>query len=183
MAGRGPKPAFRGVRPLRRGFLRAQDGSTAIEFAFVVFPFCLMVFAILEVALVFTVNSVLENAAIETGRLVRTGQASAASMGATQFKEQVCARMSIFAGDCEDRTTIDVRVIPQFDAVPPDPTDGGAFDPSGLTYANGLPGDLILVRVWYKHKLVTRFLDNGLKRMPDGTTLLMATTAFRNEPP
>jgi Flp pilus assembly protein TadG len=182
MTGRAPGPVGRGRR-LRRGFLRAQDGSTAVEFAFVVFPFCFMVFSILEVALIFTVNSVLENATIETGRLVRTGQASAANMGAVEFKNRLCSRMSIFAGDCAERASIDVRVIPQFDAEPPDPTNGGEFDPSGLTYANGLPGDLILVRVWYKHPLVTAFLAQGLSRLPDGTTLLMATTAFRNEPP
>lgn len=182
MAGGRSWPGARARNRLRR-FARAEDGSVAVEFAFVVFPFFFMVFAILEVALIFTVNSVLENATIETGRLVRTGQASAANMGAVEFKNRLCARMSIFAGECDTRATIDVRVIPQFDAVPPDPTSGGEFDPSGLTYANGLPGDLILVRVWYKHPLITAFLAQGLSRMPDGTTLLMSTTAFRNEPP
>lgn len=181
MAGRRPWPGARGRGALRR-FLRAQDGSTLVEFAFVIFPFFFMVFAILEVALIFTVNSVLENATIETGRLVRTGQASAVNMGAVEFKNRLCARMSIFADECQSRASIDVRVIPQFDAVPPDPTAGGEFDPSGLTYANGLPGDLILVRVWYKHPLVTAFLAQSLSRLPDGTTLLMSTTAFRNEP-
>ena len=38
-----------------------------------------MLFAVLEMALIFTVDSVLDNAAVETGRLVRTGQATAAS--------------------------------------------------------------------------------------------------------
>lgn len=148
----------------------------------VVLPFCIMIFAILEVALIFTLDSVLENAAIETGRLVRTGQASAQGMTADQFKTQLCNRMSIFSGDCPTKATIDVRVIPQFQTTPPDPMSGGSFDASGLTYANGNPGDLILVRVWYRHPLLTTFLSQGLSRMNDGAAILTATTAFRNEP-
>ena len=166
----------------RRGLWRADDGATAVEFGMVAFPFFFMMFAILELALVFVLDSVLENAAIETGRLIRTGQASAQNMTAEQFKTSLCSRMSIFSGDCEDRADVDVRVIPQFDIDPPDPMADGTFDESSLTYANGAPGDLILVRVWYRHPLVTPFLAQGLSRLGDGTARLTATTAFRNEP-
>jgi hypothetical protein len=73
-------------------------------------------------------------------------------------------------------------VIPQFATIPPDPMDGGAFDDGVLTYSNGAPGDLILVRVWYRHPLITTFLSQGLSRLDDGTAMLTAATAFRNEP-
>ncbi|WP_298745751.1 TadE/TadG family type IV pilus assembly protein [uncultured Brevundimonas sp.] len=162
--------------------MRNRDGSAAVEFALVALPFCFMIFAVLEVALIFTLDSVLENAAIDTGRLVRTGQASAQGMTATEFKAQLCSRMSIFSGDCPARASIDVRVIPQFDTTPPDPLAGEGFDPSSLTYANGNPGDLILVRVWYQHPLLTTFLSQGLSQIGDRTAVLTATTAFRNEP-
>ena len=56
------------------------------------------------------------------------------------------------------------------------------FDPSGLTYANFNPGDLVLVRVWYQHPLLTTFLSQGLSHVGDRTAMLSATTAFRNEP-
>lgn len=179
MAGLRSWPSAR-VRRRLRLFLRADDGSTAVEFAFVIFPFFFMIFAILELALIFTVNSVLENATIETGRLVRTGQASATNMGAAEFKNRLCARMSVFAAQCAQRATIDVREIPQFADAPTTGADDGGFVP---TYSNGQPGSLIVVRVWYQHPLITAFLAQGLSRRPDGTTLLMATTAFRNEPP
>jgi Flp pilus assembly protein TadG len=174
----------RGKRVLarRRSLLRAEEGSTAVEFGMVALPFCLMMFAILELGLVFVTDSVLENATIETGRLIRTGQASAQNMTAEQFKEALCSRMSIFSGDCPSRANIDVRVIPQFNVSPPDPMAGGAFDDSGLTYANGDPGSLILVRVWYRQPLLTTFMAQGLSRLDDGTVRLTATTAFRNEP-
>lgn len=167
---------------LSRSLLRDTGGSAAVEFGMVALPFMLMVFAILEIGLVFVTDSILENATITTGRLVRTGQASALGMTSETFKASLCSRMSIFSSDCASRAQIDVRVIPQFATVPPDPMDGGAFDEGALTYSNGAPGDLILVRVWYRHTLITTFLSQGLSRLNDGTAMLTAATAFRNEP-
>ena len=165
-----------------RRLLRAREGSAAVEFGMVALPFTLMMFAILELGMVFVTDSVLENATIETGRLVRTGQATAQGMTAAQFKTSLCSRMSIFAGDCATRATVDVREIPQFATTPPDPTASGTFSTAALTYTNGDPGDLILVRVWYRQPLLTTFMAQGLSRLNDGATLLTATTAFRNEP-
>lgn len=177
-----PRPEKR-IRPgLARRLIRATDGSAAVEFGMVALPFVLMMFAILEIGLVFVTDSVLENATIETGRLVRTGQASAQSMTAATFKTSLCGRMNIFAADCASRATVDVRVIPQFATVPPDPMATGTFDNGVLTYSNGVPGDLVLVRVWYRQPLLTTFLAQGLSRMNDGAAMLTATTAFRNEP-
>lgn len=170
----------------RAGFVRrlmqARDGAAAVEFGMVALPFCLMLFAILELGLVFVTDSVLENATIETGRLVRTGQAGTQGMTAEQFKTSLCSRMSIFASDCATRATVDVREIPQFATTPPDPMAGGTFSTAALTYTNGDPGDLILVRVWYRQPLLTTFMAQGLSRMNDGAAMLTATTAFRNEP-
>lgn len=173
-----PRSPFR----RRRGFWRDRDGSAAVEFGMVALPFCMMIFAVLELGLVFVLDSVLENATIETGRLVRTGQATAQGMTAATFKTQLCSRMSTFQADCASRATVDVRVIPQFATTPPDPMSGGVFNADSLTYSNGAPGSLMLVRVWYRQPLLTTFLAQGLSRLNDGTTILTATTAFRNEP-
>ena len=149
----------------------------------VALPFFLMMFALLELGMVFVVDSVLANATFESGRLIRTGQASAASMTPQQFRTDLCSRMSVFSADCEARINIDVRVIPSFTTAPPDPMqDGVIFDESKLTFNYGTYGDLILVRVWYKQPLVTTFLGQGLSRLNDGSARLMSTTAFRNEP-
>lgn len=170
-------------RPTLKGFGRRREGSAAVEFAMVAVPFTLMIFAVLELAFVFVLDSMLENAVIETGRLVRTGQADAAGYTTTTFKTAVCNRMSIFGGDCASKLTVDVRVIPQFtNPNPPDPLAGGAMSTASLTYSNGQPGSLMLVRGWYKHTLFTPFLQSGLSRLGDGNAYLLATTAFRNEP-
>ena len=183
MARHSPKAlSRRRSRKFAARFLRARDGSAAVEFGMLALPFIFMIFAILELGLVFVIDSVLENAAIETGRLVRTGQASASGMTREQFKTSLCSRMSIFSADCATRATVDVRRIPQFANIPPDPLAGGTFDTGSLTYSNGAPGDLMVVRVWYRQPLLTTFLAQALSRLNDGAAMLTVTTAFRNEP-
>lgn len=149
----------------------------------VALPFFFLMFSVLELALVFVIDSVLENAAIETGRLVRTGQAAEKNFTAATFKTSLCGRMSIFASDCPSKVTVDVRVIPQFkNPTVPDPLSGKAFDPTVTLYDGGKPGDIVLVRAWYRHTLLTPFLAQGLSRLNDGAAVLTSTTAFRNEP-
>lgn len=170
---------------LRRGFWRARDGAAAVEFALVALPFMFMLFAILEIALIFTIDSVLDNATVETGRLVRTGQASAMSMTtADQFKEELCDRMIIFEGPCLDpgTTAIDVRIIPQFDVDLDNPAADGEFAAGETQFTPGGPGNLILVRVWYKQPIITAFLAPGSQELLSGKRILASTTAFRNEP-
>ena len=174
-----------GMRRLARlrSLGRRREGSTAVEFAMVALPFAIMMFSIIEIAFVFVLDSTLENAVIETGRRVRTGQASAAGYTVDTFKSSVCGKMSIFSTGCSARLTVDVRVIPQFNnPTLPDPMSGSSFNASGLTYNNGQPGDLMLVRAWYKHTLFTPFLRQGLARLGGDDAYLTAATAFRTEP-
>jgi len=161
-----------------------RQGASAVEFAMVAAPFFFMLFAILELGMVFVTDSVLENAMMETGRLVRTGRADVETIDEAEFKEELCGRMSVFAADCADRANIDVREIPQFrDPTLPDPLeDGETFDESKLDYDIGDPGSLMLVRVWYEQPLITPFLSKSLSELDDRTMLMTVTTAFRNEP-
>jgi hypothetical protein len=172
-----------------KGSLRDRSrrkGSTAVEFAMVLLPFSFMMFAILELGLVFVVDSSLSNATMESGRLIRTGQARAANMTPEQFRDDLCGRMSAFATDCDERIRIDVRVIPAFGAPVPDPMqDGVSFNESQIDFDYGTFGSPVLVRVWYKQPLMTTFLSQGLSRLSTEprSARLMAATAFRNEPP
>ena len=162
---------------------RARKGSAAVEFAIVALPFFFMMFSVLELALVFVLDSVMENATIETGRLVRTGQADAQNFNANTFRTSLCSRMSIFSSGCTSKVTIDVRRIPQFtNPNVPDPLGGASFNANAAAYDGGNPGDIMLVRAWYQHTLLTPFLAQGLSKLNDGKAYLTATTAFRNEP-
>ena len=169
-------------RPRRRR--GAREGSAAVEFALVAFPFFFMLFAIMEIGVVFVTDAVLDNAVLDAGRLVRTGQAANSNMTAAQFKTALCGKMSVFSPGCDERTTVDVRVIPQFrDPTLPDPmSNGSSFDTSELTYTSGQPGSLVLIRAWYRQPLFTPFLSQALSRLGDGTIMMTATATFRNEP-
>lgn len=171
-----------GQIPRRRSRPR-REGAAALEFALVATPFFFLIFAIMELALVFVLDSVLENATLNASRLVRTGQVDQANISAGAFRTALCGQMSVLAVNCEGRTNIDVRVIPQFrNQVPPDPLAGGNLDPNVLTYLPGQPGDLVLVRVWYSQPLATPFLSQAVSRLNSGDAVLTAATAFRNEP-
>ncbi|MBU1325655.1 MAG: pilus assembly protein [Alphaproteobacteria bacterium] len=161
---------------------RPREGAAAVEFGMIALPFLFMLFAIAEIAFVFVLDSVLENAVIETGRLIRTGQASAQGFTADNFKSRMCDRMTVFASGCLGKVHVDVRVVGSYtNPTLPDPMQGGAFSATGLTYQNGAPGNLILARAWYRHTLFTPFLAQGLAR-GGADSWLMASTAFQNEP-
>ncbi len=163
-----------------RKFGKATRGTAAVEFALVAAPFFLLLGAIMELAMVFTLDSVLEAATMETGRMIRTGEADAQGFDAARFKDEVCSRMSVWSGDCQARATVDVRVIGSFNTELPAPSK-----PEDLKdcYNGGGPGSLVLARVWYRQPVITPLLDQAVSRIDDQrTALLQATTAFKNEP-
>jgi len=175
----GSRSRLRGLKRFRRD----QGGATAIEFAFVAAPFFFMMFALIELGVLFVMDVTLETAVSQTGRLVRTGQAHDRAMSVSQFRQEVCARMGVFESQCTDRLLVDVRVIPRFTGqTPPDPVDeNGELSESGLLFAIGGPRDIILVSAWYPQPLFTPLVSQGAERVA-GQRVLNVTTAFRNEP-
>ncbi|RZJ17674.1 MAG: pilus assembly protein [Brevundimonas sp.] len=163
---------------------QAREGSAAVEFALVAAPFFFMLFALLEVGLIFTLDSTLESAVMQTSRKVRTGEAARLGYTPAEFKTQMCDRMTIFAADCENRAYVDVREIVQFRTPePPDPlSGGGTLNQGDMDYSNGAAASLMLVRVWYKHPVMTPMMQQMIARTTNGEAVLMAATTFRNEP-
>jgi Flp pilus assembly protein TadG len=163
--------------------MRRREGSAAVEFAFVALPFFIMLFGVFQLGFVLILSAILENAAIDAGRLVRTGQAQAENFTDARFKSELCDRMSIFKSECETRATVDVRVVAKFTDVPvADPTTGATFNPAGLGYDGGGPQSLVVVRVWYAQPLFAPGLTEAVSNAGPGKIILTATTAFRNEP-
>jgi Flp pilus assembly protein TadG len=165
--------------PLRR-FVRRQDGAAAVEFGLVALPFMLLMFLIMETALLFFAGQTLETAVADSARLIKTGQAQ--TFTATTFKTEVCKRIyALF--DCSNGMYVDVQ----------NPTGFGSVDRSVSYDSSGNPvtqfssdalktGNIAVVRLIYKwpvlFPLTQKFLgDNG-----GSSRLLVATSAFRNEP-
>lgn len=182
MVGRMKTSRRRQTRNFLARLKRETSGATAVEFAMIAAPFFFLLFAMIEVAAVFFVGTVLENAVLEAARQVRTGQAQNAGMSLGGFRTEICNRIAV-VGNC-DRLEIDVRVFENFGDVdqsnPIDP--GGALDTSGFGWDPGDAGDIVLVRVFYRWNLMTPNFGVALSNMEDNQRLITSATVFRNEP-
>lgn len=157
-----------------RRFARAEEGATAVEFAFVAIPFFALIFAILELGLVFLVSITLENALMNVDRQIRTGEFK---QNAAAFKDAVCAQMPVPKTSCDAAITLDVRVLPGFT---------GANDlkrpPAGKACWNpGGANSIVLVRGYYKWPVITPLLQ-GAVVSADGHREITFAAVFRNEP-
>lgn len=164
----------------RRGH---RSGVAAVEFAFVAAPFFFLIFAIMQIAFLFLLDSLLESATMQTARLVRTGEAFDRSLTQAQFESELCARMSVFEAECPNRLSVDIREIPQFrNQTLPNPVVNGVLNEAGLAYTNAQASSLVVVRVWYRQALFVPTLSQAVSRPESGDLLLNVTTAFRSEP-
>jgi len=169
------------LRPRLAGFLRNRSGVAAVEFALIAAPFFFLLFAMMEVAAVFFMGSVMENAVLEASRDIRTGRAQSSGMSESAFKNAVCERISML-GSC-DNVEIDVRVFEDFDGVDQSsPIDDGEMDSEGFGFDPGDAGDIVLVRAFYRWKLLTPGFTAALANMDNNEYLVSAATVFRNEP-
>lgn len=167
--------------PLRR-FARRQDGAAAVEFAMVMAPFMLLMFLIMETALLFFAGQTLETAVADSARLIKTGQAQNGAIPLTQttYKEAVCARIyALF--DCTNGMYVDVKTYTSFGTISNAITKDSSGNPV-TQYSPGGTGDIVVVRLLYKwpvlFPLTQKFLGDG----GGGSRMLVATAAFRNEP-
>ena len=188
--------------PTVRRFLRHEDGTTAVEFGFIIGPFMLLLLMIFQTTMVFFTAQGLETGAAEAARLVLTGQAQSMNQG--QFKAQACAAITAFAFiDC-NKLFVDVRPsstgtfggitsnsmssgIPASTNV--DPATGNVTyqDAAGNqinpAYNAGAAGTIMVVRLSYQMPLVIPYVSRFLSDSPAvNTRTLVATAAFRNEP-
>jgi Flp pilus assembly protein TadG len=172
-------------------FIRNSKGTTAIEFSFVALPFFALMFAILETALTFFAQNFFEDSLARVARQVRTGQAQKVSgMNADAFKTLFCARLAPMF-NCPGGVTLDIRTYSSFQDVNDNglttPTiqsgiDQGNLDTTNTQFVPGGGGDIVVVRAYYSWPVFVNRLGNNLVTMPNGTHLIVATAAFRNEP-
>ena len=168
------------ARALR--FANDRKGATAVEFAFVAAPFFLLIFAILEIALIFFASATIEEAVADAARDIRTGEFHSAGQNEEDVRAAICAQVQTVA-DC-GRLRVDVRTFEGFSnanmGAPLD--DKGVLDDSGFTFQPGGPQDIVVVRVFYDWQLLGPGALNGLSNLPGNRRLISSATAFRNEP-
>lgn len=173
------------ARLTRRFQTWAKDrrGSAAVEFALIAFPFMMILFGILEVALMFFVSTTLDSATATAAREIRTGRLQAtAGTPADNFRTMICDR-SFNMLDCTNRLYFDVRVAPDFNDPSNDPLSDGIMDPGEFGFDAGDAGDIVIVRAFYDWQVFTPLMGNVIANTPDKERrVLMSAFAFRNEP-
>lgn len=170
---------------LSERYRKERDGATAIEFAILAIPFFSLIFAILELAIVFFISSAMAHALSEAGRQIRVGNFQACG-SADAFKDLVCDNMASI-GSCDTRLRIDVISGASFSAItladppPKDPPDPSS--PSDSQYTNTAANAPVVVRAQYFHKLALPTQLTRLENIP-GTNVrrIDSITAFQNEP-
>lgn len=168
--------------PRRRGFLRDEDGVTAIEFALVATPFFMMMMAIIEVGLLFFATVNLENGAAVAARQIRTGQLMLSGGGQGEFRTAVCDGIKALLSCDTDKLLIDVRTFDQFGDVSLEDhlADGDLGD--DMQFNPGTAEDIVLVRIFYLWEPTTPYFGDILKTSGQDYQLLNINMAFRNEP-
>jgi Flp pilus assembly protein TadG len=181
-----PVVATAHARSILGRFRRNRRGSAAVEFALVGPLFFCMLFAILETAIVFFAGQLLENATLESARLILTRQAQASAMTEADFKQNLCDRIKVMF-NCQGNLgnlTVDITSFsPGASITITDPIVAGSFTGS---FAYTLPPsgspNTVVVRAFYQWPLFVTRLGYDIGNLNGGKRLLSATAAFHVEP-
>lgn len=159
------------------------SGAAAVEFAIVGSAFMMMLLASFELGFMLFVQSVLDNAARDAARLVRTGQVQTSGNPTNTFSTLLCDEVGSLIG-CgnivyQAQTFNDWSSAQTAVNTPPTRDSNGNFVGGGFT--PGTQGQIVVVTVTYNYPFFTPWIGQIL----GGSTnsgLMMSTVVFQNEP-
>lgn len=157
------------------------SGVAAVEFALVGFPFIFMIVGILEMALMFTAQGILEAATAEAAREIRTGAVQQGG-GEALFTQELCDFASALI-PCNELQYQVVAMDNFGDAQDfPDATfdeDGNLedqqFDPGGVN-------DVVMIRTAYQYSITTPLFQVLLSNNGGTTNTMLSTVVLQTEP-
>jgi Flp pilus assembly protein TadG len=174
------------IRRALRRFAKARDGATAIEFGFVAVPFFMLMIGVAEVSMVGFMQTTLNTAVSDRAREIRTGQAQENGVTYDEIQDAICQDVNfLLQVDCEANLFLDVRTFPSFiDAADnlANPVVNGQLDPSGFGFDPGASSEIVVVRAYYRWRVMTPMFQAIFANAGNGDRLLVSTMMFRNEP-
>lgn len=169
-----------------RRFKRAKRGSAAVEFALVLMPFFLLTFGLAEVAMLGFAQTSLDFAVSEVAREIRTGQAQMSGRTQGQIQTELCDELNNFLiMGCDGNLYLDVDRFDSFVAAnngANDPIQNNQFNAGGMGYTPGAPSDIVVVRAYYRWKIMTPLFEPVFQNISGGERIIVSTMMFRNEP-
>lgn len=189
---RNPATSPTALNKALRRFRRNRRGSAAIEFALIAPLFFVMLFAIMETALIFFAAQVLETGTQDSARLMLTNQALNSNMTQEQFATDLCNRVKVLFtcdGTTSSPLTVSVKSYAPGVAIPAadlaDPIVARAFVKNAV-YQMPNSGDTVLIRAFYSWPQFVTGLGYNISNLGSNSSnykrLLVATAAFRTEP-
>jgi Flp pilus assembly protein TadG len=164
-------------------------------------PFFLLLLTIIDLGLTLLSQSVLDGAARDAARLVRTGQVQSTGSPITTFQTQLCNSLSALmsSSNCQGNVLFEVQIFPNFGSVAFTSCTlnaNGAGPGTKCTFTPGVGDQIIGVRASYQRKYLVPWVSGcltggscwfGLGTTPgsnpgSGSTNLVSTVIFRNEP-
>jgi Flp pilus assembly protein TadG len=180
---------------------RDKVGAIVIEMAIIGPPFFLLLAIILDLGLMLANQSLLDGAARDAARLIRTGQVQTASSPISTFQTTLCANMSsvMSTAQCDSDIIFQVQVFSSFGAV--------SFTPCTLnnnqtgtgtvcSFSPGTGGAIVGVQATYNRPFIIPWVAACLtggscwaglgttsgSNPGTGSVTLVSTVIFRNEP-
>jgi Flp pilus assembly protein TadG len=172
------------TKPSRRGFLRNDSGTTAIEFGILGIPFFALLAAILETSYVFLAGQILDTAVQDSARFIRTGQVQDYNLA--DFNAEICRGLyGLF--DCS-KLRINIEPVTSFSSATITSVLPTTCTPSACDWAlaekfdPGGKSEVILVRVYYKWPTIVNLGGFNLSNTGANSRLLGSVRVFANEP-
>jgi Flp pilus assembly protein TadG len=177
-----------------------ESGATVIEFAMVA-PMLLLLFAtIIDLGMMLTTQSLLDGAARDAARLIRTGQVQTTGSPRTTFQNLLCSEMGpvMSASTCQSQVLYEVQVFSSFGSVAftacTQTTDSSAA--GYCPFSAGTASQIVGVKITYKRPFIVPWvgscLSGGACWFGPGTSsssgsgtntaTLTTTVIFLNEP-
>jgi Flp pilus assembly protein TadG len=160
-----------------------QRGSASVEFAIIGSSFMLMLLASFEFGYMLFVQSVLDNAARDAARLIRTGQAQNSGNAISTFQTLLCSDVGsiISCGSLVYQAQVFNNWSTAQTAVntPPTRDKSGNFISAG--FSAGTAGQILVVTVTYNYPFFTPWIGSVVGNGTN-SALLMSTVVFQNEP-
>jgi Flp pilus assembly protein TadG len=161
-----------------------ERGAASIEFAIVGTSFMLMLLAAFEFGYLLFIQSVLDNAARDAARLIRTGQAQVSADPQTTFQTLLCNDVGSLIG-CGN-VLYQAQVFNDWTSAQTSVNNGVTRDPNtgaleSAGFSAGTAGQILVVTVTYNYPFFTPWIG-GLVGNGTNSAFLQSTVVFQNEP-
>jgi Flp pilus assembly protein TadG len=158
-----------------RGFCDADQGATAIEFAFIAPMLIALIFATIEIGALGVMSTNLDSSLAATTRTIRVGDPARPTSNSA-FVDAVCANMIDSLNTCRSRLTTSVKTYASFAAASLDTSaPAGQFNSGGA-------GDIVIVKATYLWPLILPLYAGNFQLAGPTQALLSSSATFRNEP-